>query len=236
MSDVNALYPQPTQQSTNFMAGDPSKVIGLVGAINQNALFNQTLNARKAIGQAYQSAIQDDGSIDTPALMKSIKENPDAGFLAGEASQGALSRQGQAISNTTAQLDQNAKQNGFIVDSLGALADDPKLNIDKVRGVATTLARNLKIPGQILNGWIDGLPRDPAQLSQSLKQMRNLATGSANLSTRVAAPPSDSGQPQTTTLGAANYKGTMPTGLAPGEQGLAESTSLHLASAGSVSL
>src|ERR1700679_4175078 len=101
MADVNALYPQPVAPGSGggLLAGDPTKVLGLVGLVNQNALFQQQFNARKAIGQAYQSAIQPDGSIDTQTLMQGIKDNPDAGFMAGEASAGALSRQGQQIEN-----------------------------------------------------------------------------------------------------------------------------------------
>src|SRR5882757_6321074 len=70
----------------------------------------------------------------------------------------ALSQQPQAnlegtqIANTSAQLEQHAKQQSFLIDSLGSLADDPKLNYDKVRNTAAMFARNLKLPGEMVNG------------------------------------------------------------------------------------
>jgi hypothetical protein len=207
MADVNALYPQapaPAQPAANLM-NDPAKVMGLIGQLNQNALFQQSFNARKAIGSAYQEAIQPDGSIDTQALMRAIKANPDAGFMAGDAAAGALSRQGQQISNTTAQLEQHAKQQGFLIDSLGALADDPKLNYDKVRNVAVTYARNLKLPGEMVNAWLYGLPKDQKGLRESLIQMRNMATGAANLSTPTPIGITPQNAPITGTRGQFNY-------------------------------
>lgn len=179
MADVNALYPQPAPVAPGLMSGDPSKIIGLVGALNQNALFQKQF----------------------PAL----------------AEQPAAALEGQRIANTTAQLEQDSKRNGFIVDSLGSLADDPKLNVDKVRNVAVTMARNLKIPGAVVNSWIDNLPKDPAKLRDSLIQMRNMAIGSAGVAGRVSAPPTEAGAPQTAPLGAANYAGTAPIGLSPKE-------------------
>lgn len=223
MADVNALYPQPAPVQPGILNGDPSKIIGVVGALNQNALFQQQFNARRAIGSAYQKAIRPDGSIDTPTLMREIKSDPDAAFMAGEAASGALSREGQQIGNTTAQTELDAKRNAFIVDGLGALADDPKLSLDKVRNVAVTYARNLKIPGAVVNSWLDNLPKDPKALRDNLNQMRTLAVGSTGTATRVTGPPDASGAPQSMPMGAAIHAGTMPTALAPGEAGLAES-------------
>jgi hypothetical protein len=222
MADVNSLYPAPPQQNQSLLSGDPTKLLGLVGQLNQNALFQQTFKARKAIGGAYQGAIGEDGSIDQQKLMQGIKDNPDAGFMAGEASAGALDRQGKQISNTSAQLDQNAKQNAFLVDSLGSLADDPKLNYDKVRNVAVTYARNLKLPGEMVNGWLSGLPKETTKLRESLIQMRNLATGSSNLSTPTAIGITPQNAPVTGTRGQFNYGSAggdgagSPTGRGPG--------------------
>lgn len=131
----------------------------------------------------------------------------------------------QNIANDTALLDQHAKQQGFLVDSLGALADDPKLNYDKVRNTAVTLARNLKLPGEMVNSWLGGLPRDSAGLKDNLNQMRNLALGSAG--TSGSHPTVDQSGAQTNiTKGeflSRSGQGGVPAGLAPGEQGLAES-------------
>lgn len=233
MADANALaslYPQPVAPSQgNALMNDPAKALALVGQLNQNALFQQQFASRKAIGQAYQGAIQPDGSIDTPSLMRAIQQSPDAAFMAGEASAGALDRQGKQISNTTAQLEQDTKKNSFLVDALGSLADDPKLNADKVRNVAVTLARNLKLPGSMVNAWLYDLPKDQAGLRDRLTQMRNVAIGSAGTAVRVEGAPDASGAPQRTPLGAANYSGTTPVGLAPGEAALSESAGARAA-------
>lgn len=226
MADVNALYPQsqPVAPPQSALANDPAKVIGLMNALNQNKLFEQSFAARKAIGGAYQEAIQPDGSIDTQTLMRNIKGNPDAGFMAGEASAGALDREGKQISNATAHLDQHLKQQGFLVDWLGARSADPNLNKKQLVDDTAMVARNLKIPGQMLNGFMYGLPEEKDALRARLKQMLVHALGASAAATRVTGAPDASGAPQTTTLGAATYAGTTPTGLAPGESALAESS------------
>jgi hypothetical protein len=68
----SSLYPQPVAPTTPNLLADPTKILGLVGQLNQNALFQQQFSARKAIGQAYQDAIRPDGSIDTQTLKLSL--------------------------------------------------------------------------------------------------------------------------------------------------------------------
>src|SRR6202012_5008862 len=113
-----------------------------------------------------------------------------------------------------------------IVDSVGAVANDPKLNADKVRDLGVTLARNLKIPGQMVNNWLDGLPNDQAGLRDRLIQMRNIATGSANASTPTPTGVNSEGAPVTAPRDVYNYQtaggGGIPSDLAPGERGLLE--------------
>lgn len=52
MPDAFALYPQPPAPSQGVLSGDPSKIIGLVGALNQNKLFNATFDAQSRIPAA----------------------------------------------------------------------------------------------------------------------------------------------------------------------------------------
>jgi hypothetical protein len=222
MADINSLYPQPPAATAPSIltSGDPSKLIGVVNALNE-------IGAKNAIGGAYSNALNGDGTVDMSKLSEGLRSDPRAAYGLPEAASRMIQQTGGQISNVTGQLEQNAKQNGFIVDSLGALADDPKLNIDKVRSVATTLARNLKIPGQILNGWIDGLPRDPGELRQSLVQMRNLATGAANLSTPTTIGITPQNAPVTGTRGQFNFGaagadgggGTVPVAAGGGRTG-----------------
>lgn len=178
MADVNALYPKPPGQTESILSGDPMKMIGIVNAL-------QTMSARKGIGEAYQKSIQPDGSIDTPALMREIQSRPEAAFLAGEASAGALSRQGQQIQNATALFEQKAKQNQFVVNGLGTLADKKNPTMEDVRNFVVTAARNTDIPSEMLSNWASTLPRDPSKLKAALVDLRKLAIGSAGLSTEA---------------------------------------------------
>lgn len=238
MPDPSGLYPQPPQPGAGNMLSDPSKVLGLIGQLNQNALFQQTFGARKALGEAYQKAIRPGGSIDTPTLMREIQRRPDAGFLAGEASQGALSRQGQQTQNATSAFDLRNKQNQFVVDGLGALADKPNVSHEDVRNFVVTASRNTGIPSAILNGWTKSLPRDPMQLRDALVTLRNQAIGSAGLSTPdTTGFNPETGAPVSGTRGQAGYERagvgvraapsapgipTAPPGLATTVQGEAE--------------
>jgi hypothetical protein len=214
---LSSLYPQPVAPNQGLLINDPAKVLGIVGQINSNALFQQQFNARKAIGQAYQSAIQPDGSIDTQTLMQGIKDNPDAGFMAGEASAGALSRQGQQIENASKAFGLQAGQNKLLLDGLGTLADKPKVTDDDLRNYAVTAARNSGVPTSQILSVLQAAPKDQAARKEWLTSLRNIAIGSAGTAERVAAPPAATGAPQTAPKGAINYAGgATPTGLPPG--------------------
>lgn len=183
MPDVNALYPAPPKQQEGLLQGDPLKMIGAVNALNQSRLFEQTFQARKAIGQAYQQAIRPDGSIDTPTLMRAIQANPDAAFSAGEASAGALTRQGQQIDNAAKAFDLNSRQNHFIVSGLGALASKPNVTYDDVLSYGVTASRNANIPTEKLVAWLKSAPRDPKKLKEWLSTQATMAMGASESTT-----------------------------------------------------
>jgi hypothetical protein len=216
MGDVaSPAYPTLQPVQGNALMSDPSKVLGIIGQLNQNALFQQQFNARKAVGQAYQNAIQPDGSIDTQSLMQGIKSSPDAAFMAGEAASGALSRQGQQIDNAQKMFGLQAGQNKLVLDSLGTLADKPKVTDEDLRHWATTVARNSGIPTEQILSTVQSLPKDQAGRHEALTSLRNMAIGSAGTAGRVEAPPTAGGAPQRASLGAINYAGSTPVGLSP---------------------
>lgn len=218
MGDVgspNALYPQAPTPGQGLLSGDPSKVIGMVGQLNANALFQQQFNARKAIGQAYQGAIQDDGSIDTQALMQGIKNNPDADFMAGEASAGALSRQGQQIDNAQKMFGLQAGQNKVLLDGIGSLAAKPVISDEDLRNFAVTAARNSGVPTSTILSVVGNAPKDQAARHEWAQTIQNMAIGSSGISERVTAPPTPGGAPQQTSKGSINYVPTVSTGLSP---------------------
>lgn len=221
---LTSLYPQPAQPSQGLLSGDPTKVIGIIGQLNANALFQQTLNARKAIGQSYQNAIQDDGSIDTQKLMQGIKSNPDAGFMAGEASAGALSRQGQQIENAQKMFGLQAGQNKVLFDGIGALAAKPVISDEDLRNATVTWARNSGVPTSNILSVIASAPpaKDQAARHDWVKNIQNIAMGSAATAARQTGAPTGGGAPTTAPLGGIGYSGspgaapgTIPTGLSP---------------------
>lgn len=228
MGDIpppNALYPQPSTPSAGgLLSGDPTKVLGIIGQMNQNALFQQTFNARKAIGQAYQGSIGDDGSIDTQKLMQGIKSNPDAGFMAGEASQGALSRQGQQIENAQKMFGLQAGQNKVLFDGIGALAAKPVISDEDLRNATVTWARNSGVPTSNILSVIASAPpaKDQAARHDWVKNIQNIAMGSAATAARQTGAPTGTGAPTTAPLGGIGYSGgpgtapgTIPTSLSP---------------------
>jgi hypothetical protein len=227
MADIpppNALYPQPVSQNQGLLSGDPTKVIGLIGQMNANALWQQQFNARKAIGKSYQDAIQPDGSIDTNTLMQSIKNNPDAGFMAGEAASGALSRQGQQIENATKMFGLQAGQNRVLFDGIGALAAKPVITDEDLRNAAVTWARNSGVPTANILSVVSSAPKDQAARHDWVKNIQNIAMGSAATASRISGPPTGGGAPTTMPIGGAGYSdvggaapapGTISTGLSP---------------------
>lgn len=106
VSSPNALYPQAPQPSQGLLAGDPTKVVGIMNALNQNRLFQSTFDAQSQIPGA------------------------------------AL--QGQNISNTTAEMQQQEMASKAVSRIMGgylAGIKDPKP--DDVRSAAAFAARSL---------------------------------------------------------------------------------------------
>lgn len=179
MADLSALYPKPPDPGNNALAGDPSRVINLLGGITNLQRSQSELGAKTAIGEAWQRGIRPDGSVDLPAIAQGIGRDPRAAYMAPEAADTLLGQRGKQIANATAQFDQFAKQNQFIADGLGTLANMPNPSMEDVRRFVVTAARNTGVPSSILNGWMASLPRDPAQLKQALSTIGGMAIGSA---------------------------------------------------------
>ena len=206
------LFPRPPAQAQTSLLDDPSKVVGLVNSLTQLQGNQQALAARQATGAAYADALNDDGSIDQGKLAASLRANPAAAYSLPETTD-------RMLAQTQGQTDLDAKRNQFLVDAIGSTADDPKLDIDKVRSLAVTMARNLKIPAPMLNNWLDTLPKSKDGLRDKLIQFRNVATGSANLSTPTPTGFTPEGAPITASRGGFNYAATgtgVQSGLAPG--------------------
>lgn len=86
MPDGNALsglYPQP---QTNGLASDPSKVVGLMNALNQNRLFNATFDAQSQIPGAAlqgQNISNDTAEMQQQEMASKAVSRVMGGYLAG---------------------------------------------------------------------------------------------------------------------------------------------------------
>lgn len=237
-----SLYPQPPAPAAGgLLSGDPSKIVGIANALNQNALQQQQIRAGQGIEQLYNGAVGPDGTVDNALVMSRA---PTLGVRAPEVVSTLQAQQGQRIANTTAQFEQSAKQNQFVLDGLGTLADKPNVTRDDVNTFVATAARNTGIPSPILNAWVRTLPPGGPALRQALVAQRNLAIGAGPTSSRVQGAPDSSGAPTQITAGQANYEGAgvganddvtpksvktetirapgISTALPPGETGLME--------------
>lgn len=201
---------------------DPLKVLGILGTLNANQNFQQTLQAKRV----FQNALRPDGTVDTGALTRGLKD-PNAAAGAPEVMGTVLGQQGQTIDNTTKQLGLDTSRNQIVVNGLSALADDPHPTMEKVRDFGIRWARQAGVPAPIINGWMRTLPRDEAGLKSALGTFRANALGAAGASGRVEGPPSPTGARTQTSTGAI-YSGapqpSFPTEPPPGVKGAMERT------------
>jgi hypothetical protein len=217
MPDPSSLYPQPPAPGGgSLLAQNPLQLVGAIGALNQNALFQQEFAARKAVGEAYQSAIDPrTGQIDTPTLMREIQARPAASFLAGDAAAGALARQGQQISNATGAFNLRAAQNQFLTTAISTLANKDQVTPDDVNSFIATAARNTQIPSDMLLNWQRILLADPKNIKAKLPTIANLALGNASLEPGATIGYTQQGAPIAGTRGQAINAATAPAAGAP---------------------
>lgn len=71
MPDVNSLYPAPPQPAQNLLSGDPLKVIGTLGALQDFRLKNQQFNA---LSQQPDAALQGQNIQNATSQMKQNEE------------------------------------------------------------------------------------------------------------------------------------------------------------------
>jgi hypothetical protein len=129
---------------------------------------------------------------------------------------------GQNIANTTAQLKQNEEASQIAAHYFGTLPDNAKPE-DVYRMKMAIRAVHPNISAQTINTVADTVLRDPVSLTNGLKTVRMIGVAPETIAGRVQGPPASSGAPTSIPYStAARLPGQMETGLAPGEQGLAE--------------
>jgi hypothetical protein len=186
MPDANALsalYPQPPQNQ-NALASDPSKVVGVISALQDLALKRNQFDA--------------------------LSQQP------------AASLQGTQIANTTAQNKQNEEAAQIVAHHLGTLPDNASRD-DVFRMKAAIRAVHPNIPASTINTMADIALREPTGIKSGIATLRTMGVSPEAMVARESGPPSASGAPTTVPRTTAIRTGQMETGLAPGEQGLAES-------------
>jgi hypothetical protein len=224
--DISALYPQPPQQNQNVLAGDPTKLLGGLQQINQIQYLGKTIAAKQALGQAYQNALQPDGTVDLGKVATQLKSDPNAAFIAPEAASNILDQHGKMIANDTASFEQYAKQSDFARAGLSSLlgkAQNGTLTPEDIHNWTVTMSRNTDpraVPSSVLSSVSNGIFGDPAGIRSGVITLANGVMGPAAGATRVTGQPTPGGAPQQTSQAQANYTGTYPTQLAPGESEL----------------
>lgn len=213
MAEVSsALYPnaQPAAQPNALASGDPSKILGIIGQANDLQRFNAT----KAAGAAAQSAIGPDGNYDPTVNALAIRNNPNAALVAPEAINGILERQGR-------QIEQRRGQAQDATNMFGAISNIEKPSaMDVHKTAALAAAQYPNLPPSVISGISNHILNDPNGIKHGATTIQNMAIGAAGTSSRTVAPPAPGGAPQSQSLGSANYGGTQPTGLPPGEEPL----------------
>lgn len=167
----------------------PLEILQMIGAANQNKLFNQTYNAREAIGNAYRNNTGPNG-IDAAGLVRDIGQG--GGFLAGEAT-------GTALANAKSQFEQRTAQQQFLRQGFGALASNPNVTAADVYAFATNAVR-AGIPIDTVMPLLDGVSgqKSPKAIRQYLISQGVLALGPDALKPAKGSPDEEGRIPEIT--------------------------------------
>ena len=208
---IAGLYPQPPQQQPqNGLAQmNPGQVIGMVGQA-------RALQTQGAVGNALRGAIDENGNFDPSNALSTLKTDPNAAYVGAGDIGSLLDARSKNIANSTAQFNLQSGQNDYVMNKIGALAQNPKATKADAADLVANLVRNGVAP-QVAQAWYAGLSSDPKVFRQQIGNTSAAAMGAAAAAGRVQAAPDATGAPQQTTVGAAGYGNpTTPVGTAPG--------------------
>lgn len=164
----------------------PMSIMQLLGAVNQNKLFQQTYDARQNIGEAYKRNVGADGKIDNRGLTRDIAGT--GGFLAGEGV-------GTAGANATQQFGLDTTKLKTAQSIIGALASKKDLSLPDVAAAAVNMKR-AGIDQDIIDGVLNGAYKsggDSKALKKALVTQGIMSLGTEALGGE-AGPPNDEGQ------------------------------------------
>jgi hypothetical protein len=213
VTDTDTSFYKPNPANT---AMTPLQVLQLVGAANQNKLFNQTYDARQAIGNAYKANVDPNGNVDQRGLIHDIAGT--GGFLAGEGI-------GQAQGNVGTQFANQQNQQKYLQSTLGSLAALPNPTMRDINNWAVSVARNTNAPPEMIQSLVDGanaIGNDPKALKKYIATQGIFSLGNAALGGE-AGPPTAGGAPTQISTGEAILRrggvGPATTGLS-GQSGV----------------
>lgn len=194
----SGLYPQPQQGG----ALTAPQALDLIGNISRNAMLMKELQGRQAIGEAYQGAINPDGTLDPQKWAAGIKSRSAAAWGLQEAI-GQLTNQQNSQFNLTSGRQQLLRQ------IIGGMSDNPSK--EELNNGLTTAVRG-GIPLMEAFEAFEALKNSPNRAA-AVSQFRNMGLTPAEQSSRVQGEPGIGGAPQSTTTANANRAGTVTTGL-----------------------
>lgn len=214
MPDPSGLYPQPPQPGAGQqnMLNNP---LGLVGAMQQI----QGFRARQAVGQAYQNAIQPDGSIDQNAFITGVKNDPNATLAAPEAGGTALEQRIRTTESANQAFQLAHAQNSAVQDFVSSVAQNPNLTPDQVRSMAVDYSKRTNIPSAIWTSVLQGMPSTGGKALQNWARNYQLAQiGAARGAEPIEAGVTPQGVPIRAPFGGVTAAGgAFPTALPPGQ-------------------
>ncbi len=211
MVDLSGLYPAPPAQPQNLLSGNPGAILGMVGQVN--AL--QQFQAHRAVGEAYQNALNPDGSVDQLKLAAGLKA-PQAALAAPEAIGTMLEQRGKMIANSTTQFGLKQSQNAEMQRLLAGYAQDPDQSDEKMRDFAVTAARAGGDPNDINAMRQELLSQNPKQRAATIGNASRLSMGAGAASTpETVTDPITGQQIRIPHGGFSGGAQAIPTGLSP---------------------
>lgn len=169
MAEIDtSIYKTPSDASNPF--DNASKMMSIVGAQNQNRLFQQEFGANLALSQAYRESIDPKtGKLDENRLMGNIAKSQ-AAYKLPEAVAGAQAREKAGIDINDAQFNLALKQMQQLRGALSSLATKPGLTKRDIFEAGGKLVSEGIVTPQQLATEFASLPQNDQQLGAWVQQ------------------------------------------------------------------
>jgi hypothetical protein len=165
-----SMYPQP-QPPQNPLAM-MSQVAGLQGQLQQNQLRAKTMAATQAQGEADAAATSADGTYDPKASLAALAQNSNGTYAMHQAGIDAQAMQQAQLAQHVQQVELGIKQQGFMTQQLGSLADTPNVNGKQVADLAAGFVKNGLLDAKTAATELAAMPMDETRLPQYLQGLQ----------------------------------------------------------------